>query len=50
MAELVDALDSKSCILGCVGSTPTFGTKRGCLLRQPLLFCTSYSMKDSLGK
>ena len=27
MAELVDALDSKSCTLGCVGSIPTFGTK-----------------------
>ena len=26
VAELVDALDSKSCILGCVGSSPTFGT------------------------
>ena len=27
VAELVDAHDSKSCILGCVGSIPTFGTK-----------------------
>ena len=26
VAELVDAHDSKSCILGCVGSIPTFGT------------------------
>ena len=28
MAELVDAHDSKSCILGCVGSSPTFGTMK----------------------
>ena len=26
VAELVDAHDSKSCILGCVGSSPTSGT------------------------
>ena len=26
VAELVDAHDSKSCIFGCVGSIPTFGT------------------------
>lgn len=28
VAELVDAHDSKSCIVRCVGSIPTFGTKR----------------------
>jgi FKBP-type peptidyl-prolyl cis-trans isomerase SlyD len=27
VAELVDAHDSKSCILGCAGSIPAFGTK-----------------------
>ena len=26
MAELADALDSKSCIFGCAGSTPALGT------------------------
>jgi hypothetical protein len=26
VAELVDAHDSKSCILGCAGSIPAFGT------------------------
>ncbi len=26
MAELVDALDSKSCIFGCAGATPALGT------------------------
>jgi len=26
VAELVDAHDSKSCILGCAGSTPATGT------------------------
>ena len=37
MAELADALDSKSCIFGCAGSTPALGTinsltKRGAIL------------------
>jgi len=27
VAELVDAHDSKSCIFGCAGSIPAFGTK-----------------------
>ena len=27
MAELVDAHDSKSCIFGCAGSIPAFGTE-----------------------
>jgi hypothetical protein len=27
VAELVDAHDSKSCIFGCEGSIPSFGTK-----------------------
>ena len=29
MAELVDAHDSKSCVLGHVGSIPTLGTEKG---------------------
>ena len=29
VAELVDAHDSKSCILGCAGSIPAFGTRAG---------------------
>ena len=28
MAELVDALDSKSCTFGCAGSIPASGTKK----------------------
>ena len=28
MAELVDALDSKSCTFGCAGSIPARGTKK----------------------
>ena len=28
MAELVDAMDSKSIIERCVGSSPTLGTKK----------------------
>jgi hypothetical protein len=30
VAELVDALDSKSCIFGCAGSIPARGTKKQC--------------------
>ena len=30
MAELVDALDSKSCTFGCAGSIPARGTKKQC--------------------
>ncbi len=36
VAELVDAHDSKSCIFGCAGSIPAFGTKAYVLcLRDP---------------
>jgi hypothetical protein len=41
VAELVDALDSKSCTFGCAGSIPARGTKKitaeTCSL--PLFFC-----------
>jgi hypothetical protein len=30
VAELVDALDSKSCTFGCAGSIPARGTKKQC--------------------
>gem|GEM_PF-2478399 len=33
VAELVDAHDSKSCIFGCAGSIPAFGTRRMIQLR-----------------
>jgi hypothetical protein len=42
VAELVDAHDSKSCIFGCVGSIPTFGTRKlkvESLKRKALGFC-----------
>lgn len=32
VAELVDALDSKSSTFGCAGSIPAFGTKRNMLI------------------
>lgn len=33
VAELVDASDSKSDELACVGSSPTFGTKKATLIK-----------------
>jgi hypothetical protein len=38
VAELVDAHDSKSCILGCAGSIPAFGTLKSPVLSEPWLF------------
>ncbi len=40
VAELVDALDSKSSFFGSVGSIPTLSTNRG---HRPLFFLPIYS-------
>ena len=39
MAELVDAHDSKSCIFGCAGSIPAFGTLKQTLKKSASGFC-----------
>ena len=38
MAELVDALDSKSCTFGCAGSIPASGTREETFSRESPFF------------
>ena len=48
MAELVDALDSKSSILGCAGSIPAPGTKREAFEGLLPFFCGDKIGSDKL--
>lgn len=57
MAELVDAHDSKSCIFGCAGSIPAFGTKLILLIIPSIMKITKhsvaaihYTLTDNTGK
>jgi hypothetical protein len=43
VAELVDAHDSKSCIFGCAGSIPAFGTKS-----QVVMACVFFAVNFAL--
>ena len=43
VAELVDAHDSKSCILGCAGSIPAFGTNKSLIFDEREAFLLSFT-------